>query len=135
MPPARPHLSAGQARALLMDAQCLLATPDRRATAASLARLVQRLGYVQLDSINVVDRGHHLTLAARLAGFQPRHLEHLLERRRDLFEHWTHDASAIPAEWFARSELPRTVHGSWEKKAVGDVLSHGQVEEHEGRQI
>ena len=96
-----PTLSARDARLLLMQAQGLLDDPTKRATPATLSRLIDRLGFVQVDSINVVDRGHHLTLAARLHDYRPRHLEHLLERRRSLFEHWTHDASAIPSQWYA----------------------------------
>lgn len=99
-PVSTPTLSAHDARRLLMDAQGLLDDPDRPATPRALARLVDRLGFVQLDSINVVDRGHHLTLGARLHGYRPRHLAHLLERRRCLFEHWTHDASAIPIQLY-----------------------------------
>lgn len=95
-----PVVSARDARGLLLGAQGLLGDPRRKATPAAAARLIDRLGFVQLDSINVVDRGHHLTLGARLYGYDPRHLEHLLERRRHLFEHWTHDASAIPACWY-----------------------------------
>lgn len=95
-----PVLTARDARLLLMQAQGLLDDPDRKATPAALRKLIDRLGYVQVDSINVVDRGHHLTLAARLNDYRPGHLAHLHEKRRDLFEHWTHDASLIPARWY-----------------------------------
>jgi uncharacterized protein YcaQ len=100
MPAIPPVLSAGDGRTLLLQAQGLLDDPERAASPAALSKLIDRLGFVQLDSINVVDRGHHLTLGARLHHYQPRHLEHLLERRRSLFEHWTHDASAIPTRWY-----------------------------------
>lgn len=63
--------------------------------------LVESLGYVQVDSINVVERAHHLILGARLAGYRHEHLHRPLERTRGLFEHWTHDACAIPTKWFA----------------------------------
>lgn len=94
-----PTLPARDARLLFMQAQGLLDDPHRRANPSNLARVIDRLGFVQLDSINVVDRAHHLTLAARLYDYRPQHLAHLLERRRSLFEHWTHDASAIPTRW------------------------------------
>jgi uncharacterized protein YcaQ len=89
------------ARLLLMGAQELLAEPGRKASAASLRKLVSRMGFVQLDSISFVERAHHLTLLSRLDGYRREHLARLLERDRSLFEHWTHDASAIPSEWFA----------------------------------
>lgn len=95
-----PVMAAAQARRLLLGAQGLLDDPDRKATAADLAKLIRRMGFVQIDTINVVERAHHLTLFSRLRGYRHEMLPHLLERKRLLFEHWTHDASAIPLEWF-----------------------------------
>jgi uncharacterized protein YcaQ len=94
-----PRVSAAQARRLLLAAQGLCDGPQR-ATTESVYQLVLRLGYVQIDSINVVERAHHLILAARLRGYRPSLLDRLLERQRRLFEHWTHDAAAIPTLWF-----------------------------------
>jgi len=120
-----PTLPARDARMLFMQAQGLLDDPHRRANPSNLARVIDGLGFVQLDSINVLDRAHHLTLAARLYDYRPRHLTHLLERRRSLFEHWTHDASAIPTRWyrhwkprfrrFAQSER----NGRWLEQRMG----------------
>jgi uncharacterized protein len=58
------------------------------------------MGFVQVDSINVVARAHHLTLASRLDGYRPELLDRLLERDRMLFEHWTRDAAAVPTAWY-----------------------------------
>ncbi len=63
-------------------------------------RLIERLGFVQLDTINVVERAHQHILFTRLDEYRPAHLTRLLERDRKLFEHWTHDASVIPIDWF-----------------------------------
>jgi uncharacterized protein YcaQ len=87
------------ARRLLLAGQGLLGEPVR-ATADGVYSLVERLGFVQIDSINVVARAHDLILASRVAGYRPSLLTGLLERRRQLFEHWTHDAAAIPTAWF-----------------------------------
>jgi hypothetical protein len=95
-----PRVTAGAARLLLMGAQGLLAEPARAATPAALLELVRRMGFVQLDSISYVERAHHLTLFSRSDGYRREHLARLLERDRSLFEHWTHDASAVPVEWF-----------------------------------
>lgn len=94
------RVTAEAARLLLLGAQGLLSEPGGAATPAGLLRLVSRMGFVQLDSINYVERAHHLTLFSRLDGYRREHLARLLERDRTLFEHWTHDASAVPAEWF-----------------------------------
>jgi hypothetical protein len=97
---ALPVVTASQARKLLLGGQGLLEDPSRRATAAVVQKLVERMGFVQVDSINVVERAHHLTLGSRLDGYRPSMLAGLIERKRTLFEHWTHDASVIPVAWF-----------------------------------
>ncbi len=96
-----PTVTARDARRLLLGAQGLLDDPSARVTSASLQRLVERMGFVQIDTINVVERAHHLTLHTRLDAYRPEQLRTLLEKRHSLFEHWTHDASAVPTAWFA----------------------------------
>jgi uncharacterized protein len=100
--PSPAVVTAREARLLLLGAQGLLADPARLATASSLQRLIKQMGFVQIDTINVVERAHHLTLFSRLQGYDPSLLARLLEKRRTLFEHWTHDASIIPLEWFGQ---------------------------------
>jgi uncharacterized protein YcaQ len=100
MPGSLPLLSASAARRLFLGAQGLLDDPARRATVPSLQALIERLGFVQVDTINVVARAHDLTLFSRLDGYKPEHLRKLLEDRRSLFEGFTHDASAIPTAFF-----------------------------------
>jgi uncharacterized protein YcaQ len=95
-----PLLSAHTARRLFLGAQGLLDDPGRRATPAAVQKLVERLGFVQIDTINVLARAHDLTLFSRLDGYRPDHLRRLLEEKRSLFEAFTHDASAIPTDWF-----------------------------------
>ena len=100
MPHPLPCLSALKARRLLLGAQGLLEDPARRATVTTLQALIQRLGFVQVDTINVVARAHDLTLFSRLDGYRPEQLRRLVEEEQTLFEHWTHDASLIPTAWF-----------------------------------
>src|SRR5262245_60326982 len=94
-----PRVEAPAAARLLLGAQGLLDDPARRATRAALRALVTRLGFVQMDTISVVARAQDLILRSRLEGYAPAQLKALLEEERFLFEHWTHDASAIPTQW------------------------------------
>jgi hypothetical protein len=96
-----PLIPASTAQRLFLGAQGLLDDPTRRVTTASLQSLIERLGFVQMDTINVVARAHDLTLSSRLDGYRPDQLKKLLEGKRSLFEGFTHDASAIPTAWFA----------------------------------
>ncbi len=95
-----PLITRTAAQRLFLGAQGLLDDPERRATTASLQALIDRLGFVQVDTINVVARAHDLTLFSRLEGYRPPQLKKLLEEKRSLFEGFTHDASAIPTAWF-----------------------------------
>ena len=134
-------VSAPQAARLFLDAQGLCAEPSRRVTRAGLARLIDRLGFVQVDTINVVARAHDLILWSRLEGYEPRLLKGLLEKDRVLFEHWTHDASVIPVAWYAhwKPRFGRALerigsHPWWEERMGGrpeEVLDHvrGRIRE------
>jgi hypothetical protein len=82
-----------------MDGLGLCADPARRAAPAEVERTIERMGYVQVDTISVLERAHHHILLSRLDGYRPAMLTELLEGKRRLFEHWTHDASIIPAVW------------------------------------
>ena len=118
-------VSASCASRLLLGAQGLLDTPQRTASKTSLLELIQRLGFVQIDSINVVARAHDLTLLSRLDGYKPEQLDHLFCAQRRLFEHWTHDASFVPTEWYAqwkprfRRDRDLITRNRWWQQRVG----------------
>jgi len=128
---AREVVSAETARRLLLGAQGLLADPARPATAAQVYRQIERMGFVQVDTINVVERAHHHILFSRFDDYEPATLARLLERDRRLFEHWTHDASIIPTLWFThwkhRFERLRTKNERWVRRigpGAEKVLDH-----------
>ncbi len=95
-----PTITSSAAQRLFLGGQGLLEDPARRATTASLQGLIHRLGFVQVDTINVLARAHDLTLFSRLDGYRPEQLKKLLEGKRSHFEGFTHDASAIPTAFF-----------------------------------
>lgn len=95
--PARPSLTATQARALHLAAQGLLAPPRRRATREDVRAVVRRLALLQLDTIHVVARSPHLVLFARLGDYPPAWLDELLASAA-LFETWAHEACLAPIE-------------------------------------
>lgn len=101
----RPILTNATARRVFLQRHLLDEVQTGPVTAADVASVVTRLGFVQVDSINTVARAHHMILRSRLSGYRSEHLRHLLEDRRALFEHWTHDASVIPTEFFPHWRL------------------------------
>ncbi len=72
---------------------------------AGLIKIVERLSYVQIDTISVVERAHHHTLWNRLKNYSPTLLNDALVSR-DLFEYWSHAAAYLPINDY-RFSLPR----------------------------
>lgn len=89
-----------QARRIFLERQGLSLPPSRSLDKAGLLNLVDKLGFVQIDSIATVERAHHMILFSRNQTYRREHLQHLLEKDGELFEHWTHDASVIPSAFF-----------------------------------
>ncbi|MCP4316088.1 MAG: winged helix-turn-helix domain-containing protein [Hyphomicrobiales bacterium] len=94
------RLSNQAARRLFLERHGLADDPSRRLSKADLQMLIERLGFVQVDSINTVARAHDMILFSRRQCYRPKQLKALLEKERSLFEHWTHDASIIPACYY-----------------------------------
>ena len=93
-------ISNADARRLLLSRQGLCRDPGRLMGKAALADAIEALGYVQVDSIQVVERAHHHILFSRSQTYRKRDLATLIEKDRLLFENWTHDASIIPTAFF-----------------------------------
>lgn len=62
--------------------------------------VVRELGCVQIDTINVVERSHYMTVWSRLGPYDKRWLDELLYLDRKVFEYWAHAASIIPIEHY-----------------------------------
>ena len=85
------------ARRLWLSAQGLAHTPTGQ---IDLDKIIKDLGFVQLDTIQVVARAHHHIIWSRNQNYREPMLErHMAERR--IFEHFTHDASIIPMDFYA----------------------------------
>ena len=95
-----PLLPNTTARNLFLHRHMLGEAPHGPAKGADLTAVIRRIGFVQVDSINTVERAHQMILFSRRQSYQPKALKHLLERDRTMWEHWTHDASILPIETF-----------------------------------
>jgi uncharacterized protein len=95
-----PVLSNALARRIFLQRHALSDAPVGTAKGDDLLSLIDRIGFVQVDSINTVERAHHMILFARRQAYRPEYLKRLLEKDRALWEHWTHDASILPAAIF-----------------------------------
>ena len=91
------RISNRDAKRLWLAGQGLAATPTGK---LDLDGLIKTLGFVQLDTIQVVSRAHHHILWSRNQNYREPMLGRHLARDRKVFEHFTHDASVIPIDFY-----------------------------------
>ena len=96
---------AGKLRRITLDRQGLLKSNSFGRGKKAVLRAIERLGYVQIDTISVVARAHHHVLWSRVDNYQPKFLERLVKERK-LFEYWSHAAAWLPMSDY-RFALPR----------------------------
>lgn len=83
------------------------------------AQVIERLGFVQIDTIAVIERAHHHTFWVRRADYRPAMLETLLAEDRRVFEYWAAPAAAYVPMCDYRWYLPRMLasrQGTWRTK-------------------
>lgn len=102
--PTVESLSLKQARRLALAAQGFtLRRPSGEVQRRHVRGLLERLGVLQIDSVNALVRSHYLPLFSRLGNYSPTLLEEAAwsgGRHRRLFEYWGHEASLLPLELY-----------------------------------
>ncbi len=113
----RPAVPLSAVTALFLVRQHLARPRTARLTARRLGRFVEDVGGLQMDSINVLDRAHYLTVWSRFGPYDRAWLDRAVYRRRLLFEYWAHAACLVPTTalpWWRRAMLDyRIRHTGW----------------------
>ncbi len=93
-PRSAERLSTPEARRIALAAQGFATPrPAGPVDVRQIRRAVERIGVLQLDSVNVLCRSHYLPLYARLGRYPRRRLDRMVwgpDRDRELFEYWGH---------------------------------------------
>ena len=89
-------VAKSQARRLWLHAQRLDERTPFGSDADATARAVEHLGYVQIDTINVIERAHHHILFTRIPGYRREHLYQAQSVDKTLFEYWAHALAYMP---------------------------------------
>lgn len=93
-------LTTTQARQIWLHAQRLDTRTPFGEGASAVAEAVAHLGYVQIDTINVIERCHHHILFSRIPSYRRSDLHEAQSVDRSVFEYWTHALSYVPANDF-----------------------------------
>ncbi|HKS61430.1 MAG TPA: crosslink repair DNA glycosylase YcaQ family protein [Xanthobacteraceae bacterium] len=130
-------LDKSRARRLWLHAQRLDEAAPFGDGPAAVPAAVQHLGYVQIDTINVVERCHHQILYTRIPAYERGHLRQAQSVDKSVFEDWTHALSYVPSadlRFFVRAmreerrdRSPRfdTVTRGDLRKVLGRVRANG----------
>jgi uncharacterized protein YcaQ len=101
-------LSAVRTLALYSQGLATLNHRESAPTLSAITKIVEQLGCVQIDTLNLVQRSHYLVLWSRLGSYDPMDFDSLIysTEHRLLFEGWQRVASIIPLKDY-RYQLPR----------------------------
>ncbi|QNE47598.1 winged helix-turn-helix domain-containing protein [Glaciihabitans sp. INWT7] len=115
------EISAAQARRIALAAQGFGRPRPADPGIRQLNSTIDRLGLLQLDSVNVFERSHYLPMFARIGAYDKADLDRLTFGRKSRFvEYWAHEAAIIPVEtwplyrWRMEANRARySTPGSW----------------------
>jgi len=96
-----------QSRRLALSTQGLASQQLFGADLSGTRSAIEHLGYVQIDTLSIVERAHHHVLWNRVPDYDPLHLNQLI-REQHIFEYWYHAASYLPMRDY-RYALPRMI--------------------------
>lgn len=135
---SKPVVSKEKARKFVLEQQLLAHHIHSKGKSGTL-RVIDKLGYVQIDTINVVERSHHLVLHARSPDYRQDYLHALQAKDKKIFEYWAHAASFIPMKDYRyylpairRKPRPGSWFDKWTKKHPQEVKDVRKRIEKEG---
>jgi len=111
------QLSSAQARRIWLQAQRLDITEPFGAGSKATPAAVAHLGYLQIDTIYVIERSHHHILYTRIPTYRREHLHQAQSVDKTVFEYWTHALSYLPTEslrFYVRDM--RQAHQAWQRR-------------------
>jgi uncharacterized protein YcaQ len=116
LPPSPLLLTSAQARNIWLHAQRLDAAEPFGVGPAATPAAIAHLGYLQIDTINVIERCHHHILHTRIPAYRREHLAQAQSIDKTVFEYWTHALAYMPTD--AMPFYVRQMRRNWRSDAV-----------------
>ena len=111
------QLTSVQARRIWLHAQRLDTAEPFGSGPEATPAAVAHLGYLQIDTIFVIERSHHHILYTRIPKYRREHLHQAQSIDKTVFEYWTHALSYVPTEslrFYVRDM--RQAHQDWQRR-------------------
>jgi uncharacterized protein YcaQ len=116
---ARQKFSLPEARRVALAAQGFgRDRPECSVTAGHIRRVIERLGLLQLDYVNVLVPAHLMVLFSRLGAYEVPRFHKLVYQGRDFTEQWAHEASIVPSELWPVLEHRREDYRPWPNSPI-----------------
>lgn len=97
MPEHSPDLSNQEARRIALSAQGFAtARNGAKPTLDDLRRVIDHVGLIQIDTVNVLSRAHYVPFYSRLGPYENQLVDDLAYEHRELYEYWGHAATFVP---------------------------------------
>jgi len=115
----RKRLSLADARRVALAAQGLdKERPAVKTTARHIRGVVNRLGLLQLDFVNVLVPAHYFVVFSRLGSYDRAAFDKLIYNGRDFIEHWAHEASIVPVDCWPLLQYRREDYQPWPNSPI-----------------
>ena len=135
----QPVIPKSRARRIWLRAQRLDSVAPFGESATATPAAVAHLGYVQIDTIHVIERCHHHILFSRIPTYRREHLHQAQSTDKSVFEYWTHALAYVPTpdlrfyvrdmkrHWQKRSVWFTAVKESEVRKVLRRIRQHGAL--------
>lgn len=119
------QISVDAAKRIALGAQGFAAkTPSGRIDTRHFRRVMNRVGLVQLDSVNVCVRSHYMPFYARLGPYDQDRLDRWLNQSGENFEYWAHEASVLPVDRYPLWRWKMQTMHPWRRRALALLEEH-----------
>ena len=88
-------ISNKEARNIILRSQ-LLSSDRKFKSKYDIHKIIEKLSYLQIDTISIVERSHHHILWSRMNSYKREMLDELIEKDKLIFEYWSHAAAYLP---------------------------------------